>query len=67
VDGFYYQNYTRSESGGSEVLTPIGKQEWCVRYAPRNAGTFLVTIVITDASGTRELKKTNFSAIEVSL
>ena len=63
---FYYQAYIRSNSGGSEKLTPDGPPQWCVRYSPRTPGSFDVTFTITNSSGTFTLKTDSFEASEVS-
>ena len=62
---FYYQAYTRSNAGGTEMLTPDGPSQWCVRYAPRNPGSFQVTVTITNSSGTFTLMTDSFQALDV--
>ena len=37
---FYYQDYERSESGGRERLTAVGKPAWKVRFTPVMAGKY---------------------------
>ena len=64
---FYYQAYVRSNAGGSEKLTPDGSPQWCVRYSPRSAGSFNVTFVITNSSGTFTLKSDTFEASDVNV
>lgn len=56
----------RSNVGGSEKLTPDGSPQWCVRYSPRSAGSFNVTFVITNSSGTFTLKSDTFEASHVN-
>ena len=63
---FYYQAYTRSNVGGSEKLTPDGLPQWCVRFSPRNAGSFDMTFIITNSSGTFTLKTDTFEATDVN-
>ena len=55
----------RSNVGGSEKLTPDGSPQWCVRYSPRKPGSFGVSFVITNSSGTFTLKTDSFEASEV--
>jgi hypothetical protein len=61
---FYYQDYERSDEGGSEKLTVDGSPQWCVRYSPRKAGSFDTTFTITNSSGTFVLKSDSFEASE---
>jgi hypothetical protein len=67
VDGFYYQAYERSNVGGSEKLIPDGSPQWCVRYSPRSPGSFDVTFIITNSSGTFTLKTDSFEASDDKL
>ncbi|CAI7995243.1 hypothetical protein GBAR_LOCUS1655, partial [Geodia barretti] len=66
VDGFYYQAYERSNVGGSEKLIPDGSPQWCVRYSPRSPGSFDVTFIITNSSGTFTMKTDSFEASDVN-
>jgi hypothetical protein len=67
VDGFYYQAYERSNVGGSEKLIPDGSPQWCVRYSPRSPGSFDMTFIITNSSGTFTLKTDSFEALDEKL
>ena len=63
---FYYQAYERSNVGGSEKLTPDGSPQWCVRYSPSSPGSFDMTFIITNSSGTFTLKTDSFEASDVN-
>jgi hypothetical protein len=64
---FYYQAYERSNVGGSEKLIPDGSPQWCVRYSPRSPGSFDMTFIITNSSGTFTLKTDSFEALDEKL
>ncbi len=60
VPAFWFQDYTRRLSGGSEVLTPLGSPEWRLRYTPPRVGVYSVSIsVLTNgaASGSPALSQ----------
>ena len=46
VPAFWYQNYQRSQSGGNEVLTPVGSPGWRLRFAPAETGSYSVSLAI---------------------
>jgi len=45
---FFYQGYQRQRKSGVEHLTPIGRSQWRVRYAPRQIGTYHYYITVKD-------------------
>lgn len=47
VPGFWYRNYTRALSNGSEVLTTQGSAEWRVRFCPTEVGNYAVSVALT--------------------
>ncbi len=51
VKGFYFQDYQRSGTGNSEVLTPLGTPVWKVRFAPDETGAWTYRLQAVDASG----------------
>ena len=53
VPAFFYQGYTRARRAGKEVLTPVGRAEWRIRFTPVQAGTHRYQIVLRDAHGAR--------------
>ncbi len=40
VPAFYFQEYNRSLNGNQEVLTPVGKPFWKVRFTPTEVGEY---------------------------
>ncbi|KAL5516111.1 hypothetical protein EMCRGX_G001382 [Ephydatia muelleri] len=66
VDGFYYQNYSRTYTDG-EKLTPLGTPQWCLRYSPKHVGNFTVTLAVTNASGTTVIATTSFEAVDQAI
>ena len=40
VRAFYYQEYTRSLMGDNEILNPVGKPYWKVRFTPTEVGKY---------------------------
>ncbi len=44
VPGFWYQGYTRTLSGSSEVLTASGAAGWRVRFLPSEPGSYSVSV-----------------------
>jgi hypothetical protein len=46
VPAFWYQNYTRSLSGGYEYDTLTGAPGWRLRYTPREAGVYTLSVTI---------------------
>lgn len=48
VPGFFYQGYQRTQVDGAEVLTPMGRSHWKVRYAPRKTGRYHYYLTVDD-------------------
>lgn len=48
VPGFFYQGYRRSAHRGAEVLTPMGRTQWKIRFAPRKPGAYHYYVEIRD-------------------
>ncbi len=62
VPGFWFQNYTRSLSGGSERLSASGSASWRLRYTPQETGLHSLSLTIATngvAAGTSVF--TNFT------
>ncbi|XP_065833862.1 uncharacterized protein [Oscarella lobularis] len=54
IDGFYYQNYSRSNKNDREILTPEGDPAFCIRYAPVEEGSHSGTMELKDPSGVKK-------------
>lgn len=52
INGFAYQNYTRSGSVNGQTLTASGSVVWKVRFAPPATGTWSYSLTATDTGGT---------------
>jgi hypothetical protein len=68
VPGFWFQNYERSIQNPAaigvdriEVLTPVGKPEWRVRFSSSEVGTHRVVLELRDESGTRRSTQQDFT------
>jgi len=48
VPGFYYQQYSRRLEKNREILTPLGRGEWKIRFAPRELGPYRYRITVND-------------------
>ena len=48
VPAFFYQGYLRRREGGAEKLTPMGRSQWKIRYAPRKPGRHYYYITVAD-------------------
>ncbi|NLW50786.1 MAG: DUF5060 domain-containing protein [Candidatus Brocadiaceae bacterium] len=48
VPGFFYQGYVRRMERGAQVLVPMGRSQWKVRFAPRRPGTYTYRIEVDD-------------------
>jgi len=51
VEGFWFQNYTSTLSGGNEILTASGGKEWRIRFTPDEMGAYQIAVTATTASG----------------
>jgi len=51
VHAFYYQPHYRLEDELGEPVEPDGQPEWRIRYCPREAGDYRVTLYARDALG----------------
>jgi len=49
VYGFWYQDYQRTQSGSSEVLTSVGSEHWRVRYKKKKVGSYTCYVTVTDS------------------
>lgn len=63
VDGFWYQDFTRSLDGQREVLSPKGDPEWRIRFTPDETGTWAYTVTARDQTGTRASVTKTFRAV----
>jgi len=64
VYGFWYQHYTRSQPGTSEVLTAVGSTHWRVRYSPKKVGNYTCHVTVTDSGGTVQSETKSFVVTE---
>ncbi len=51
IPAFYYQEYNRSGSV-TEIMTPVNRYDWRVRFAPTEVGTYRYHITLQDKTGT---------------
>ena len=63
VPGFYYQDFVRSQSGPEEVLTPVGKSCWKVRFTPTEAGTYSYYIQVVMGEDKIATSRRSFRAV----
>lgn len=52
IPAFYYQDYTRTRSGDTEIMTPGSNFSWKVRFAPEETGNYQYYLTIADKDGT---------------
>ncbi len=48
VQGFFYQDYIRTQQRKVERLMPMGRSKWKVRFAPTEVGTYRYFVEIND-------------------
>jgi hypothetical protein len=46
VPAFWYQDFSRAMTNGSEVLTPTGAPQWRIRFAPTEPGDYTLSLSI---------------------
>jgi len=46
--GFFYQGFLRRMERGAQVLVPMGRSQWKVRFAPRRLGTYRYRVEVDD-------------------
>lgn len=51
IPGFYYQEYRRTLVAEYEMVSPINKAQWKIRFAPKEVGIYKYQIVIEDSQG----------------
>ncbi|MGV3722554.1 MAG: DUF5060 domain-containing protein, partial [Actinomycetota bacterium] len=61
VPGFYYQPFSRELTAGKEVLTPVGRPSWRIRYSPKEVGVHTVTFRVHDRSGAAVMPNRRFT------
>lgn len=61
VPGFYYQPFARELVAGKEVLTPVGRPSWRLRYTPKEVGVHTFTVRIHDRTGAAVLPNRRFT------
>ena len=64
--GFYFQDYQRTLVNGREVLTPIGKAVWKVRFSPPAPGAYRYMLRLTNAGRTVESEWRTFECTAAS-
>ncbi len=64
VGGFWFEPYSRSLEGDTEVFTPEGPGRWMVRHAPLHEGVHEYRIVVEDGEGATVSPAYFFSALE---
>src|SRR5436190_11330187 len=63
VPGFWFQNYTRSLSGGYEQLSASGSGLWRIRFTPQEQGTYSLSVaLLTNGVAAGAPASTNFTA-----
>ena len=55
VPAFWYQNYSRAFKNGGEVLTPVGAEEWRIRFTPTEVGEYSVALQLSQMAGRRKV------------
>jgi uncharacterized repeat protein (TIGR01451 family) len=70
VPGFFYQRYVRHRVDGEpesnplcELYTPVGKPNWCIRFAPESTGQWKLKVRVTDAEGSTTSPEQTFSCV----
>ena len=63
VPGFFYQGYVRKFERNEETLLPVGRSEWRVRFAPRQAGTHTWFVAVNDGEHVQTDRRT-FTCVE---
>lgn len=53
VPGFFYQGYLRRMEKRAESLTPMGRSQWKIRFAPRQLGVYHYCVEIEDGDELR--------------
>ena len=61
VPGYFHQGYRRELKGRREVLTPIGKPAWKIRYCPSEPGAHQFSLRLRDRSGTAAAPSRRFT------
>eukprot|EP01006_Ploeotia_vitrea_P020401 TRINITY_DN52675_c0_g1_i1.p1 TRINITY_DN52675_c0_g1~~TRINITY_DN52675_c0_g1_i1.p1 ORF type:complete len:756 (+),score=307.56 TRINITY_DN52675_c0_g1_i1:51-2270(+) len=61
VDGFWFQNYSRALVDGAEVLTPVGKPHFRVRFTPTVPGEWTLHVVARDQDARNVSEAISFS------
>lgn len=63
VPAFWYQGYTRSQSGGVEYDTVSGPPQWRLRFTPPETGSYSLSLVIQTNDVTYAAIVTNFTVV----
>ncbi|HTR43601.1 MAG TPA: DUF5060 domain-containing protein [Pseudomonadales bacterium] len=66
VPAFWYQEYTRSRSGGTEYDTVNGPPQWRLRFEPLETGTYSLSLVIQTNNELCAALATNFTVVSNS-
>ena len=53
VPGFFYQAYLRTMDRRAEKLVPMGRSQWKIRFAPRQAGEYQYYVEVDDGERIR--------------
>jgi len=53
VPGFFYQGYLRRMDKRAESLTPMGRSQWKIRFAPRQLGVYHYCVEVEDGEELR--------------
>jgi hypothetical protein len=60
IEGFYYTDYTLNTNNGN--LTPTGQNNFRIRYAPSEIGTYNYTVTVTNTQGSTTSTVLQFTA-----
>ena len=67
VPGFWFQNYVRSLSGGSEQLSPSGVASWRIRFTPQETGNYsLALAIVTNGAAAGPTVVANFTVLNTN-
>jgi hypothetical protein len=66
VQGFYFQDYVRSQAAGQQVLTARGAPQWRIRFAPTVTGPWTYAIAYRDRSGVAVTHRGRFWVVEAT-
>ena len=66
MPGFYFQDYQRTQVNGREILIPIGKPMWKVRFSPTMPGAYHYKLRVASHGRTAETEQRTFQCTDNS-